>query len=1000
MVCKTSISSTGPTTAFRQQYSILRAQGITNPNPRQQFIDDLSSFLEHYQSLGDRILLLGDFNTDLDSPSDSRSLRNMLHQLQLSDLLTHHHPSLEPTSTRLRGHRIDSIFGCPTITNLSFRCGMGLFNSIVDSDHRPIYIDIITTDLLQHTPATIYTPAPRGIHSNNPTECSRYLSALHACLDSHNIFSRAHKLTRWTEKYGATDRLIRRWEALDRDVTAACLAAERKTGSQDRAPWSPKLHQAHLLVLYWKTTVRQLKIHLDPAPAVAAIRFQLTSTPAVVNSLPEALQQLKSASKDLHKIRTAAAQHRQQHLELRANLAAAAQDSKTETILKRIIQAENTKSAYKILRNYLKPNSIGNIGEIEITNPDGTTTTIDDPSEIFERILHRDQRHYSQAQGTPFTQQPLYSFTGIAGDTPSAQQFLNDGTLNLEFNDATFPETIKLLHHMRPFPNRPSRINTTITVDDYRKFFKRWKETTSTSDRRHLGHWKALVSDLAPDDPNKTYADQIIEVIVQQLNLSTTHGYAWRRWRRIISAKIPKRAGLLLLDKLRTIHLFEPDFNWLLGMLFGRRMLHAAHKFCFLHDSQFGSRPGRQALSAVLMKQLSYEVCRLTRTPFASFDNDAKSCYDRIIVPMVMVLCQRLGMPLPPCLMAALCLRYARYYIKTKFGISTSFYCSTDDFPTHGPGQGSRMGPVLWLLISCLLFVAMANLCSGAHFSNPQGDLSIQRTGDGFVDDVTNVCNFGFPCSLHEPITPQLLAQRLQQEAQTWERLLWSTGGALELSKCFYYLLFWSFRLHDGQPYLLPPSALTGCEIQLTSGRSLTPQPIEHKSTTEAHRTLGVWLSPDGNTSPQATSCSTRSNEITQGLRQHKLTRTQAFMAYKHIWLPSVSYPLACSCLTSSQLSHIQTTAIRDFLPHLGFPARSHDPSCMGPSSSVGWNFDLSPLTKASNRPFCLFNTSACKIPPVSSYDCPSIGINTSAASRSPFSLPHSFRHHTLRQAG
>ena len=72
---------------------------------------------------------------------------------------------------------------------------------------------------------------------------------------------------------------------------------------------------------------------------------------------------------------------------------------------------------------------------------------------------------------------------------------------------------------MRPFPTIPPPIDTTITVDDYRKFFKRWKETTSTSDRRHLGHWKALVSDLAPDDPNKTYADQIIEVLVQQLNI-------------------------------------------------------------------------------------------------------------------------------------------------------------------------------------------------------------------------------------------------------------------------------------------------------------------------------------------------------------------------------------------------------------------------------------------------------------------------------------------------
>ena len=142
MVCKSSISTTGPTTAFRQQYSILRARGITNPNPRQQFITDFQEFIQEQRDAGDRIILLGDFNTDLDNPQDSRLLKAMLSELHLTDIMGHHHPNLPPANTRQNGNRIDAIFACSTITPLIRRCGQGIFGSVVDSDHRPLYLVI------------------------------------------------------------------------------------------------------------------------------------------------------------------------------------------------------------------------------------------------------------------------------------------------------------------------------------------------------------------------------------------------------------------------------------------------------------------------------------------------------------------------------------------------------------------------------------------------------------------------------------------------------------------------------------------------------------------------------------------------------------------------------------------------------------------------------------------------------------------------------------------
>ena len=177
-------------------------------------------------------------------------------------------------------------------------------------------------------------------------------------------------------------------------------------------------------------------------------------------------------------------------------------------------------------------------------------------------------------------------------------------------------------------------------------------------------------------------------------------------------------------------------------------MLANAVQFGTLHDNQWGSRPGRYALAAVLLKVLSYDIARTTRTTFGSFDNDAASCYDRIIIAMAMLLCRRQGMPSEVCLMAALCLLQANYYIKTKYGVSDASYGSTPAHPIHGPGQGSRMGPVLWLLISCIIFAAMEEICHGASFCDPAQTIDHQRTGDGFVDDVTNVSNMGLAASL------------------------------------------------------------------------------------------------------------------------------------------------------------------------------------------------------------------------------------------------------------
>jgi hypothetical protein len=216
------------------------------------------------------------------------------------------------------------------------------------------------------------------------------------------------------------------------------------------------------------------------------------------------------------------------------------------------------------------------------------------------------------------------------------------------------------------------------------------------------------------------------------------------------------------------------------------------------------------------------------------------------------------------------------------------------------------------------MFKAMDALCHGAEFCDPTQAFSHQRTGDGFVDDVANVFNFGLAAMITAHYSEQMIAQGMQAEAQTWERLLHSTGGALELSKCFFYVMAWKFK-KDGTPMLLTPDEMPDISIHLTTGTSDTLHPIAHKSTYDAHKTLGVKPNPSADTAACFTTQLAKGNCISEGVRLSPMERNEALMGYRHIWLPSVGYPLACWPLCEDDLYQIEKNSVNAFLPKMGF---------------------------------------------------------------------------------
>jgi retron-type reverse transcriptase len=122
-----------------------------------------------------------------------------------------------------------------------------------------------------------------------------------------------------------------------------------------------------------------------------------------------------------------------------------------------------------------------------------------------------------------------------------------------------------------------------------------------------------------------------------------------------------------------------------------------------IHDGQAGSRPGRRAIDVIVQKEMKYLYAHLTRTMLGTIDNDAKSCFDRIVCNLAMSISEYYGVPRNFTQMQSTTLKLSKFHIRTALGDSVESYSHSDETPIHGTGQGSCSSPALWLMISRFL---------------------------------------------------------------------------------------------------------------------------------------------------------------------------------------------------------------------------------------------------------------------------------------------------------
>ena len=216
---------------------------------------------------------------------------------------------------------------------------------------------------------------------------------------------------------------------------------------------------------------------------------------------------------------------------------------------------------------------------------------VTDPPDVRAHVADRLQQHFSQSKDCNLTSPPLDVTMDFEGTCAKAEAILN-GTYDLDQVDET---TQWLLQHLQYTANSEDAIDATITSEDFQGKIKAWNERTSTSPATdvHLGHAKAYYAlhPLKPGSPQEEAFEELRSGILKGhlvlMNYCIQFGYSFDRWQTIVNALLEKDPGVPRIHRLRAIHLYEWDFNLLLGVKW-RQLLHRMCDNDMVNPSLYG----------------------------------------------------------------------------------------------------------------------------------------------------------------------------------------------------------------------------------------------------------------------------------------------------------------------------------------------------------------------------------------------------------------------------
>jgi hypothetical protein len=910
--CKT----TGPNTAWTQQWLLLRETQI-EPDPITEFNKDLHKCLEEWRKQKYEILLMIDANEEIGEQPGG--LGQIVAKNGLYDILANRFDTENAPNTYMRGSkRIDYIFGTERVLQNCKSCGILPFCYGYASDHRATFVRIDIQTILSTSIQAAESLATRLIMSATPREREKFLVELDSHYEAQNLYERLHRL--WdtpTDEWDETKE--EEFNKCDDQHILGMISAEKKTCKIKTHAWSPRYCNAVENKNFWKIMLTMKRNHVRPDQKTRAWAAALGHHDATALSTSQLNSKLREAQKQLREVLKAATELRETHLRELIQITQDGGDEKQhEKRLRILLRAHKKQYAYRKIQHILKPKHHSGLSHILVpadSTPDNfpedienatTWKMIHEHTAMQKYLIHRNRKHFSQAHGTPFTIPPLNKLSWGADDECAEEMIQGQMPAALETNNPYTQAILQYIVNRKQLPD----IDVFISPEEIARGFKRWKETTSTSPSGcHLGLRRipAIPSD---DKELEKVRQQILHVQTHIINIPIHNGFSPNRWQTVINAMLEKIQGKPLLHKLRVIHILEADYNLILKVIFGKRLMQNCEKYGTLGNFQDGFRKGRSTTRTLLHNEIISDYNKRLRIDNFIGMTDISGCFDRIIPSITSLLNRKNGCPVTAVQMHAETLRKAKYHLKTKQGISVEFY-SNESTPIYGNGQGAGDSPSQWSQESALLFDLYEQARPGAKMSSSSGMTLAEIPIAAFADD-TNL----FGNNDDGTKNRAELIQEAKQAFSTWDRLLHATGHFLELGKCACYLSIWDFQ-EDGYAYTLAPEE-HGQEIIVTDIHG-KEQKIPQLPTNKTQKLLGVMKSPIGDQQDEIARLLAKSNSYARRINSNYLTRAEARLAYEAFYIPAMRYSLNITSINQIDMENIQAKATSAFLAAQGF---------------------------------------------------------------------------------
>ena len=124
-----------------------------------------------------------------------------------------------------------------------------------------------------------------------------------------------------------------------------------------------------------------------------------------------------------------------------------------------------------------------------------------------------------------------------------------------------------------------------------------------------------------------------------------------------------KEQGNVKIHRLRVIHIYEADYNFLVRIVWREAIQHA-QQLGEINQGQFGRCPGRDCTSVTYLEELRRDISIMTRMAYSNFDNDTTCCYDRILMSIASLSGRKYGVHRKIVYVHAATLKEAEYKLK------------------------------------------------------------------------------------------------------------------------------------------------------------------------------------------------------------------------------------------------------------------------------------------------------------------------------------------------